>query len=192
MLDEPLSLRQHSLRTAQILEKKGAPLHLIVSGLLHDCHFLTQKPTNSPFIPPPRAVLPFRLYFGAPVNPSDGVDDFHEVLGAEFLKALSFPPSVVEPIRLHVLAKRYLITTQPSYVLSDASRLSLRLQGGLMSDAEMQKFVDSPYAQDAIALRLADDSAKVFDRAGKRFKSFMYMAQHVLSLEESRTALFNK
>jgi predicted HD phosphohydrolase len=44
--------------------------------------------------------------------------------------------------------------------LSPASAQSLALQGGPMSDAEAAAFIESPYATDAVALRVWDDEAK--------------------------------
>ncbi|MHB8470746.1 MAG: metal-dependent phosphohydrolase, partial [Gaiellaceae bacterium] len=67
------------------------------------------------------------------------------------------------PIRLHVAAKRYLCATEPSYLaeLSPASVLSLELQGGPYSAAEVAEFETSPYADDAVRLRRWDDAGKV-------------------------------
>jgi predicted HD phosphohydrolase len=64
---------------------------------------------------------------------------------------------------MHVAAKRYLCATDPSYLdeLSPASVLSLGLQGGPYSTAEVERFEESPYAQDAVRLRRYDDAAKV-------------------------------
>jgi predicted HD phosphohydrolase len=91
-----------------------------------------------------------------------GVDDRHEELGAIWA-ARHFVPGVSEPIRLHVLAKRYLCTVDPSYQagLSKDSQISLVLQGGRVSEAEQASFLGEVHAQDAIALRQIDELAKV-------------------------------
>ena len=75
-----------------------------------------------------------------------GVDDVHEELGAKWL-AKRFGPEVVEPVRLHVPAKRYLCATDPAYFarLSPASVHTLRLQGGPMSAEEVAAFEANPY-----------------------------------------------
>ncbi len=66
-----------------------------------------------------------------------GTDNNHGDRGAVWLSQW-FPASVCEPVRLHVAAKRYLCTTEPSYFgqLSDASVYTLSVQGGPMTDAE--------------------------------------------------------
>ena len=52
-----------------------------------------------------------------------------------------FKPEVTEPIKLHVQAKRYLCRNKSYYdLLSDPSKISLELQGGIMDDEKAQKF----------------------------------------------------
>ena len=67
-----------------------------------------------------------------------------------------------EPVRLHVAAKRYLVTAEPTYAarLSPASVHTLRLQGGPMSASECAAFRQLPHAEDALRLRCWDDLAK--------------------------------
>ena len=85
----------------------------------------------------------------------------HDDSGARWL-AGSFDAAVTEPVRLHVLAKRYLCTVEPSYfdLLSPASVHTLELQGGTMSAEEVAAFEASPYHVDAVAVRRWDDEAK--------------------------------
>jgi predicted HD phosphohydrolase len=77
--------------------------------------------------------------------------------------AAHFGPAVAEPVRLHVAAKRYLVATEPDYAarLSPDSVLSLSLQGGAMSAAEVAAFDALAHAASAIRLRRYDDQAKV-------------------------------
>ena len=79
-----------------------------------------------------------------------------------FLRGL-LPDAVLEPIRLHVDAKRYLCTMEPGYweTLSPASQHSLVLQGGPFTPEEAMQFAAQPFAQEAIRLRRYDDHAKV-------------------------------
>jgi predicted HD phosphohydrolase len=74
-----------------------------------------------------------------------------------------FSPAVLEPIRLHVDAKRYLCATDAGYWsrLSEDSKRSLELQGGVFSSADAAQFITRPYAADAVSLRQWDDQAKV-------------------------------
>jgi predicted HD phosphohydrolase len=84
--------------------------------------------------------------------------------GAAFL-APYFPAEVVEPVRLHVDAKRYLCATEPGYLegLSRASTISLALQGGAYSAVEAADFVARPYSAEAVRLRRYDDMGKQLD-----------------------------
>jgi predicted HD phosphohydrolase len=70
---------------------------------------------------------------------------------------------VTEPIRLHVDAKRYLCSTDASYLalLSEASRQSLVLQGGPCDPAEARSMEANPFSEGAVLLRRWDDSAKI-------------------------------
>jgi phosphonate degradation associated HDIG domain protein len=139
---EPVSLLEHSLQTAAIASGAGAPASLVAAALLHDVgHVLADLPENSA---------------------ETGVDDRHEQIVGAYLAGV-FPESVCEPIRLHVAAKRYLCAADPAYFrrLSEASVLSLGLQGGPMSEAEARAFVAHPFASDAVRLRGWDEAAKV-------------------------------
>lgn len=58
-------------------------------------------------------------------------DDLHQYVALPFLRAL-LPPAVLEPVRLHVDAKRYLCAMEQKGIgrpLSPASKRSLDLQG---------------------------------------------------------------
>jgi gamma-butyrobetaine dioxygenase len=76
--------------------------------------------------------------------------------------AQTFGPDVTQPIALHVEAKRYLCATESGYFdsLSNASRLSLQVQGGKMTQTESDAFRAQPYAEAAILLRRCDDGGK--------------------------------
>jgi len=73
-----------------------------------------------------------------------------------------FKPEVTEPIKLHVQAKRYLCRSKSYWsILSEASKVSLKLQGGIMNDNEAKKFVSLKFHDDAILLRKYDDEGKI-------------------------------
>jgi predicted HD phosphohydrolase len=82
-------------------------------------------------------------------------------MGAQLLFPV-FGPAVSEPIRLHVLAKRYLVSTRETYArkLSPDSVRSLRLQGGVMTPEECAAFEAEPFFADAVRLRVWDDLGK--------------------------------
>jgi predicted HD phosphohydrolase len=69
---------------------------------------------------------------------------------------------VLDAIKLHVDAKRYLCQSHPEYVerLSDDSRRSLALQGGAFDASQAAAFIALTSARDALRLRLWDDLAK--------------------------------
>ena len=63
----------------------------------------------------------------------------------------------------HDEAKRYLVTTDPDYTsrLSAASIATLEVQGGRLDDAERARLDAAPWLADVLAMRRADDDAKV-------------------------------
>ncbi|HEY2786558.1 MAG TPA: HD domain-containing protein [Fimbriiglobus sp.] len=157
---EAVSQLEHALQAAALAEGEGAAPALIAAALLHDVgHLLHDLPIDAP---------------------DDGVDDHHETSSVNFLKR-SFPAAVYEPIRLHVAAKRYLCTVEPAYFdhLSPPSVVSLSLQGGRMTPAEVADFEAQPYFSDAVRLRRWDDTAKV---AGLRTPPLTHFAEYLIKV----------
>ncbi len=139
---EPVTQLEHALQCAMLAEGEHASPTLIAAALLHDVgHLLHGLPDDAP---------------------DQGIDDAHEELGCRFLRQL-FGDAVVEPVRLHVPAKRYLSAKYPEYraQLSGPSVVSLELQGGVMSNEEMDAFERLPHFEDAVRLRHWDDAAKI-------------------------------
>ncbi|MEQ8654685.1 MAG: phosphonate metabolism protein/1,5-bisphosphokinase (PRPP-forming) PhnN [Kiloniellales bacterium] len=137
---EAVTQLQHALQAAHLAESAGASDAQIVAALLHDIGHMRIDDEG----------LAAR-----------GRDGRHEEAGAAFLR-LSFGPSVTEPVRLHVDAKRTLCAIDPNYVasLSPASLTSLRVQGGPYSPRDAEAFRAFPFAEEALALRRWDDLAK--------------------------------
>lgn len=139
---EAITETQHALQTAHLATISGSSDQLIAASLLHDIgHLLHQLPED------------IAAY---------GHDAQHEELGAVWLRE-HVQTEVVQPVLLHVAAKRYLCATDSEYLgkLSPASVQSLHLQGGLMSAEEQAEFEQQPGMMDAIQLRRFDDMAKV-------------------------------
>eukprot|EP01040_Poterioochromonas_malhamensis_P020401 gene20401-24338_t len=92
----------------------------------------------------------------------------HEDIGGDFLHALGFSRRVCELVRNHVQAKRYLCYSKPEYYngLSEASKTTLRFQGGPMGEEEGQAFEHHPLFHDILLLRKMDESAKVEANVG--------------------------
>jgi predicted HD phosphohydrolase len=160
-LGEPVTMAQHMLQGATMAEQKGLREEIIVATLLHDIGHFTSE-------------------FGS-FTMHDTSDRFHEEAGAEVLEAF-FPRIVIDCVRHHVAAKRYLCATRPEYFdqLSEASVHSLNLQGGAMSAAEVALFEKNPNAEDIVAVRYLDDAGKRPDMITPGFGYFAPMVQRVV------------
>lgn len=157
---EAVTQREHALQSAQLAQRDGASAAMVVAALIHDIgHLLHALPSDAP---------------------TAGVDDQHEELAAQWL-ATRFAADVVEPVRLHVAAKRYLCATDPIYFakLSQPSKLSLKLQGGPMAPHEVSLFLANPYCRDAVNLRRWDDAAKTVHLATPDAASFAPLIDQV-------------
>jgi len=131
----------HGLQAAHFAKQSASSDELVTAALLHDIgHLLHDLPDNAT---------------------EQGIDDVHEELGAQFLTTY-FKPEVVEAVKLHVAAKRYLCLVEAGYydTLSPTSKASLLLQGGIMNGAEKVAFEQYQYFKEAVALRKWDDMAK--------------------------------
>jgi phosphonate degradation associated HDIG domain protein len=138
---EPVTQLEHALQTAHLAEASGADDTLITACLLHDLGHLLADQGATPTL--------------------RGIDDTHQYVAIPFLRGL-FPDAVLEAIRLHVDAKRYLCQANPAYHarLSEDSRRSLVLQGGVFGADQAAAFLARPGAKDAVLLRQWDDLAK--------------------------------
>ncbi|WP_323123380.1 phosphonate degradation HD-domain oxygenase [Burkholderia alba] len=139
---EPVTQREHALQSALLAEQAGAADELVVAALLHDLGHLLNHQGETPT--------------------ERGIDDLHQYYVLPFLRPL-FPDAVLEPVRLHVDAKRCLCAIDAGYYdsLSADSVRSLRLQGGVFDADTAAEFLRRPYAEDALRLRRWDDLAKV-------------------------------
>ena len=77
--------------------------------------------------------------------------------------------------------KRYLCTVDEGYFdkLSPPSVVSLKLQGGKMSDDEKAEFETSPHWERALDLRRWDDMAKVVDLETPPIDHYLPMIEEV-------------
>ena len=160
--NEQVTQLQHALQTAEIARQAQATEQGIVAALLHDIgHLLLHAPQGTAAWP--------------------GQDLPHEAVGAQWLASL-FPPEVVEPVRLHVLAKRWLCTMDEDYWhgLSEASQRSLLVQGGRMDRTEMAAFQSHESWGQAVALRQRDDLGKRPGRQVPGLDSFRTVVLQVL------------
>jgi predicted HD phosphohydrolase len=107
-----------------------------------------------------------------------GVDDVHQYAAMPFLRGL-FGERVLGGVRLHVDAKRYLCAVRPGYheALSADSKRSLVLQGGVFDAAQAADFAAQTGADDAVRVRVWDDSAKVAGAPTPPLTHFMARAR---------------
>jgi predicted HD phosphohydrolase len=128
-------LLDHGLQTAAVLlAEHPDDVQLQIAGLLHD--------------------------IGHVLPPFDDV--VHGMVAAEFIQPV-LGSRVADLVRLHVPAKRYLASADPTYrdTLNWGSTTSLEHQGGDMNATEQAEFERESLFLDALALRRADEAAKV-------------------------------
>ena len=151
-IGEKVTITEHMVQTAMLAEENNSTESLVCACLLHDFgHFIIEDPDYLV---------------------TKSIDGKHENVAFNFLKNY-FKPEVFEPIKLHVQAKRYLCRSKSYWnILSEASKTSLKLQGGIMSDNEAKKFVSLKFHDDAILLRKYDDDGKIPNIKTKKIEDY--------------------
>ncbi len=140
---EAVSQLQHALQCAHLAETAGESDEQVIACLLHDLgHMIATEKADT-------------------MDTDMSQDDLHQYTLLPFLRGV-LPDAVLEPIRLHVDAKRYLCQAEGGYFasLSAASVHSLVQQGGIYTAVEARAFLHQPFAQEAVRLRRYDDLAK--------------------------------
>jgi len=136
-----LPILDHCLQCAARLRASHPDdLELQVAGLVHDLGWLEQRDRR----------WTLRL------------DAAHDVDGRALVRPL-LGARVANLVGGHVAAKRYLLATDAAYaaLLSARSEETLGFQGGVMTPEEVAEFELRPDRDDLVALRRADDAAKV-------------------------------
>jgi len=130
---ESVTQLEHALQCAALAESEHSAPSLVAASFLHDLGHLLEEQSEC-----------------------------HQLVAFAALRGV-FGAAVLEPIRLHVDAKRYLCRADPIYwvSLSPASRRSLEFQGGPLDERQAMQFIAQPFAHDAVRLRRWDDLAKV-------------------------------
>ena len=157
-IGEGLTIADHMIQSAMLAEKAKCSDNLICSCLLHDYgHFIVDDPDELV---------------------SNDEDGEHELVAYKFLKKY-FKKEIVDPIKYHVLAKRYLAREENYYnKLSNASKISLNLQGGVLTDRESKDFENKIYFKNSILLRKFDEASK---KVGIKMKSINDYKELILS-----------
>jgi len=160
-LGEEITISEHMLQAALLAEQAEAGDELIAAALLHDIgHYTNEFPEDAQ---------------------DQGIDTVHEEAGAVVLDPY-FPAAVVDCVRHHVAAKRYLCATDPAYVgrLSPASIHTPNLQGGPMSEEEVERFRSHPHLDAIVRVRFWDDEAKATDLSTPDFNHYAPVLQRVV------------
>jgi phosphonate degradation associated HDIG domain protein len=155
---EPVTQLEHALQCANLAELDDADDEMVTAALLHDLGHLLHDLGATPTL--------------------QGVDDIHQYRALPFLRG-TFSHRVLDAIRLHVDAKRYLCAMRDGYfdALSDDSKRSLALQGGIFNDTQAEAFIAQPGAAGAVQLRLWDDAAKLAGAATPPLAHFIGRAR---------------
>jgi [1-hydroxy-2-(trimethylamino)ethyl]phosphonate dioxygenase len=142
-IGEKVTMSEHMIQTAMLAEKAKCNDDLVCACLLHDYgHFILENPDKLV---------------------EENLDGKHEDIGYEYLTKI-FKKEITEPIKYHVEAKRYLARDNNYFnSLSEASKISLKLQGGILNDNESIKFETQEYFKSTILLRKFDEAAKKTD-----------------------------
>lgn len=160
---EQVTQLQHALQCATLAVEADAADALVTAALLHDYgHLLSEDDAAAA---------------------AKGVDMVHEEIGANYLNQW-FGAAVIQPIRFHVPAKRYLCAVDPAYFngLSAASVQSLAVQGGPFNMVQADLFISQPHAGAAVQLRLWDDHAKDPDAAALPLETFRPRVEKVIAI----------
>ena len=140
---EPVSHLEHMAQAAQLAIEENFDDEVVLAAFLHDIgHIAALRSTES--------------------NMGGFGITHHEKAGAEFLRKRGFPEKICQLVEHHVSAKRYLVFADPAYYdsLSQASRETLKHQGGPMTAKEAEAFQCHPYFDLLIKMRRWDDQAK--------------------------------
>ena len=150
-IGEPVSILEHVLQAAALARQlRPDDEEFIMAALLHDVGHLLGQEAGS----------------GADMADGNGVScgtANHEALGGAFCTALGLPARTAFLVANHVSAKRWLVWKDPGYAarLTDASKTTLRHQGGPMTQEEAQAFEAHPEFEACVQLRSCDEGAKV-------------------------------
>ncbi len=152
--NEDVTQLEHALQCAELAEQHKLSNATITAALLHDIGHLLYENDD-------------------PIH--EGKDGYHENLGADYLSKY-FKENVTIPIRAHVDSKRYLSKVEEGYYesLSEASKLSLKVQGGPFSEEEAEKFIQKPFMKEAVEMRRFDDLAKVLNKKTQDLNHFRH------------------
>ncbi len=142
-IGEPVSQLEHMSQSAQLAMKEGYDDEVILAAFFHDIgHICVMNHSE---------------------NSMSGLGvKSHEKIGAGYLRTKGFPEKVAKLVESHVQAKRYLTFKHPEYFnsLSEASKITLGFQGGVMTIEEADTFEKDLLFETSIRMRKWDELAK--------------------------------
>ena len=151
---EPVTQLEHALQTAHFAEQSEASDALVTACLLHDLGHLLNQQGETPTL--------------------RGIDDTHQYFALPFLRGL-FPDAVLDAIRLHVDAKRYLCQVDPATTtVSPRTRSAAwRCRAACSMPPRPPPSSPSPARATPCMLRQWDDLAKQADLATPSLAHFL-------------------
>ncbi len=142
---EEISQLEHMCQSAELARNGGYDDEVILAAFFHDIGYLIHSETKE------------TMGGYGRVN--------HEKEAGEFIRKMGFGERVASLAEQHVNAKRYLTFADPEYYdrLSEASKNTLKHQGGPMSAEEAAAFKADPLFELNITMRRWDEEAKIKD-----------------------------
>lgn len=164
-IGEPVSQIEHMCQSAQLAESEGYDDEVILASFFHDIGHLFALDRQ----------MENMGGFGA-VR--------HEILGADYLRSKGFSEKIAKLVENHVQAKRYLTYKFPEYYskLSEASKKTLKYQGGVMSPQEAEAFENSEYFEISLKMRTWDEMAKEENIPIPDLNKYKKLALKIISL----------
>jgi phosphonate degradation associated HDIG domain protein len=142
-IGEPVSQLEHASQAGELALAANAEPEVVLAAFFHDIGHLCAEEG---------------------VADMDGFGKMHhDQIGADYLRTQGLPERVARLAESHVEAKRYLTFKYPEYNagLSEASRATLRWQGGPMTADEAAAFEQDPDFSTILQLRQWDEQAKI-------------------------------
>ncbi|KAF5362708.1 hypothetical protein D9758_011729 [Tetrapyrgos nigripes] len=186
-IGESISQLDHSLQAADLATIANAADTTVAAALLHDC---------GQIIPPVVINRQLKIhpekdsedqnveYMLLPSGQSVGRHG-HDTIGAAYLSSPGFPLITCQLVHDHVIAKRYLTAVEKGYydALSEASKASLKFQGGPFTPDEIISFEKDPLFSEKVAMRRFDDAAKMVGKKVPGLEAYRTVLIRVLSVD---------
>ncbi len=166
---EPVSQIEHACQCAQFAEQEGHDEEVILAALLHDIGHICALP-------------------GEEEMPGLGIMR-HEQVGAFQLRKYGFSEKICRLVEGHVQAKRYLTFKDSHYYenLSEASRQTLKIQGGRMDAEEAEAFETNFLFEMMVKMRLWDEAGKEVGKPLPDMERYREMCLQHLQSEQDRS-----